>query len=703
MKRSINTLFVALLPVIAVAAEPSVGLARPAVRPGTQLTPPGPPPPVPRALTSDRLQRRHIRGCPLGMSCKGSLLVGLREFERRAFPRPNGGSPWIDSDDAMGHGRARRGRRRTRRNPVAQKPTDLRPDLPWLARLNMPDLPVTWNRQLIKYLEFYKNDRRGRNIMSAWLRDQGKYRDMILRHLRSAGLPADLLYVAMIESSYNPREYSRAGASGLWQFMPAGAKIYGLTTNRWIDERRDPIQSTKAVLAYWTDLYQRFGNWELALAAYNAGYAGVLRAIAKYNTNDLWTLLEYENAMPWESTLYVPKAVAAAIVGHNRKLFGFDKIKIARPHEFDNVTVPTSVSLKVVARAAGTTVAEIKKLNPQLRRGRTPPRWKRYVLRVPRGQATLFAARFPQLRGDWDRYDAYVVRHGERFEDIATMHGIARYKLRKLNAITHESEARGGTLLVVPRVSAENKKKNLEKAKKKLYASGVPRGKKGDRLLVAVANKNLRVRGKRRVFYRVVSGDTLFGVARALGVSRRNLAAWNEVNMESHLHPRMILQAFVDKKLDFARRKISVLDESRITVVERGSPAHIRETETRIGRKRIVYRATRRESFKSIGRRFGLSDRSMARINRRSHRTVIEPGETCIVYAVVDAKRSKRARQQLRKRRRNNRTSRPRRKKHATKTRTVRPKIKVVSARAKKAAAKKKKTRIHAAALRRTR
>ncbi|MCB2039108.1 MAG: lytic transglycosylase domain-containing protein, partial [Ottowia sp.] len=189
---------------------------------------------------------------------------------------------------------------------------------------------------------------------------------MIVGYLKDAGLPQDLLYVSMIESSYDPYTYSRAGASGLWQFMPAGGKIYGLEIDRWIDERNDPVRSTIAVLDYFKDLYQRFGDWHLALAAYNAGYGAVLRSIARYNTNDFWQLLEYENALPWESSIYVPKAIAAAIVGHNRELFGFGDVKPRPAEAWDDVEVPKSVALSVIAHAAGCSVDDLKRLNPQV-------------------------------------------------------------------------------------------------------------------------------------------------------------------------------------------------------------------------------------------------------------------------------------------------------------------------------------------------
>lgn len=645
---------------------------KPPTHSGAQDAGPNPPAPEENDPEFSLRQRRAIRGCPVGMDCHKDLDRDLREFELESFPKPSSKSPWIDNDDVDGHNDVRiRGKSRdeapgrvVRRQTGKLSPTDLRPDLPWLADLTLPDIPFRWDDRIIKYLEFYKSDKRGRRIMSAWLAAQGRYRKLIERQMRKKKMPEDLLYIAMIESSYDPHDYSRVGASGLWQFMPAGGRIYGLSQDRWVDERNDPLKSTKAAVVYFADLYQRFGDWELSMAAYNAGYGAVLRGMAKYNTNDFWQLLEYENALPWESGIYVPKAIACAIVGHNRKLFGYDNIKDEPALEYDKVTVPKSVSLGVIARAAGVKKDAVEELNPHLRRGRTPPGVKKFVVRIPKGTKKLFAERFPQLRGDWDKYDAYVVRHGERFEDVATMHGISRSKLRELNDIETEAEVAGGTVIVVPVVSEEDKKKNLAKAQDNLYKSGVPRGDDGDKLLVAVPDPALKVKGMKRVFYRVVSGDTQFGIAKAFEVDRADLAKWNGLDPEAHLHPRMVMQVWISPKLDLKGRDIAVLDESRLRIVEAGSQEHMDLAEERTGRKRVLYKAKKRESFEEIGKKYGLTARDLARINRKPHDTVLEPGETVLVYQVVDTSASKRAAKQAKQKARHTpRRNKPKRKK----------------------------------------
>ncbi|ACY14442.1 lytic transglycosylase domain-containing protein [Haliangium ochraceum] len=641
----------ALAPVHALAEPQNDALP---LAPGTQLVPPGPGSPAVAPLETDPGQRRAIRGCEVEDNCRGHALTGLREFELEAFgPGPGEpGLPWLD--DPYGHERASRGRGVARARTVA-RPSELRPDLPWLDELELPDLPVRWHERVIRYLEFYKDDPRGRNIMRAWLRRQGRFRALIVERLRRAGLPEDLLYVAMIESSYDPHTRSRVGAGGLWQFMPAGGRIYGLWIDRWIDERSDPVRSTEAACLYFADLYQRFGDWHLALAAYNAGYGAILRSVTRYNTNDYWRLLEYENALPWGTSLYVSKTMAAAIVGRNRAFFGFEDIDEAEPMRWDEVSVPKSVPLGAIARAAGASVEVIQELNPQLHRKRTPPTMSGYVMRVPAGSGPLFATRYPQLRGDWDRYDAYVVAHGERIEDIATVHGISRRKLMSLNGIEHESEIAGGMVLVVPRLSDEDKAKNRAEAEEDLYSSGVPPAVDDELMLVAVPDRDAHIPGKRRVFYRVVTGDSMSQVAHAFGVSLRDLALWNDLGAGAHLHPRMVLQAFVDQDWDGNSAEgapVALLDDSRLLVVTRGSEEHIALMEQRIGRERIIYTPEKPESFETIGRKFGLDSRDMARINSRPHDTVVEPGEEVVVYKVVDKERSPRAADQAKAKRR---------------------------------------------------
>jgi len=602
---------------------------------GTQPAPTVHPNP-PELVTQDD-HRRNVRGCPVGDDCTPVDEV-LRQFEAERIPPP-GHSPWI-SERTPPASKLEAGRPR-----IVKKPSELRPDAPWLDSLALPDLPVRWSQRLVDFLVFYRDDPRGRAIMGSWLRDQGRYRDLILTQLRKAKLPEDLLYVAMIESSYDPDTLSRAGALGLWQFMPEAARIYGLRRDRWVDERRDPYRSTIAQMEYFHDLYQRFGDWHIALAAFNVGYGAVLKSIARYNTNDYYQLCEYENGLPWENCWYTPKVLATAIVGKNRAAFRFDTIKPAPAEVWDDVAVPTSIPLAIVARAAGTDEATIKRLNPHLRQGRTPPGEAGYVVRVPAGAKAEAQRRIAELQSDWDGYDAYVVAHGERFEDVATIFGTNLYNLRRLNNIVADSEIQGGTVLVVPRISADQREKNRAKAKAKLQASG-PDQRDGEPLIVAVPDKDEVIPGKKRVFYRVVAGDTLRGLAKAFGVTRDELARWSSLDPDGKLHPKMILVAWVPPGFDADKRRITLLDDSQLVVVTRGSPEHLDLAEQRTGRVRMDYIATGTEKLAEVAKRFGMGPYDLGRINRIPYNTVLKKGDKIIVYQVADPSRSQRASEQ---------------------------------------------------------
>ncbi len=633
---SMRALAIVALCTSAAHADPEPAPVHAGPQNAPQVTVPAP------ALEQDTDGRRIIRGCAVGESCARASEL-LHEFEVEAFPPP-GASPWIDERTPASKLEAA-STATTRR---VSKPSELRPDQPWLDKLALPDMPVRWTQKLVDYLLFYKSDSRGRAIMEAWLVSQGRYRDLITTQLRKAKLPEDLLYVAMIESSYDPNTASGVGAAGLWQFMPDSGRIYGLRQDRWVDERRDPLRATLAAIDYWSDLHMRFGDWDTAMAAYNVGYGGMLRAIARYNTNDFYQLCEYENAVPWETCLYSPKVIATAIVGHNRAVFGFDNIKELPAESWDEVAVPASLAVSVIAKAAGSTDADIKRLNPHLRRDRTPPGETSYVVRVPRGAKADFAHKLADLQTDWDGYDAYVMAHGERVEDVATTYGMSVANLRKLNGIARDGEIEGGTVLVVPRVAADIREKNSAKAKANLHASGVDH-KEGDSLIVPVPDKDFSVANRDRVFYRVVSGDSVGSVAKAFGVKASQLVDWNAVDDGAKLHPRMVLQLFVETNFDAAKHNVALLDETQISVVTRGSPEHLDLAEERAGRVRTEYISKGNEKLEAVAKKYGMGSHDLARINRISYSTVLTKGQKIIVYQVTDPTRSDRAEEQWRK------------------------------------------------------
>jgi membrane-bound lytic murein transglycosylase D len=562
----------------------------------------------------DLIQRRSIRGKPVEALHESESLRQIREFEESAFPAPNPLAPDFDKEvpppppslgvgpDAIPD---------TLRSPPRLHEAAPPPEtsLPWLRDVKLPDFAVRWDPRVLRYLDFYKNDKRGRAIMAGWLRAQARWRPMFEDALKKAHLPLGLIYVSMIESGYDPHDKSHAGAVGLWQFMPENSKIYGLRVNYWVDERRDPEKSTEAAMRYLGDLKERFGAWPLALAAFNAGYGAVLRAMQKYNTNDYWELCRHEDGLPWDTVLYVPKWMATVVVGENRKLFGYDSLPGETPYSFDVVTVKESIGLAAAARAAGVPAAALEALNPELRRKRTPPEpWR---LRLPRGSGPRFASSWDPRQ---EKVKPFVVRFGERLDDLARAFGLTEKQLRALNGIEDSSEIVPGLTLVVPE-----------------SAKPPPAPTNCDTVLVAVPDKDAVVAGRKRLFYRTLPQDGLHEIANFFNVKPTELAAWNHVDLEARLASNMILQVWVDPGFDESRA--ALVDPSRVRLVTTGSEEFFELVEARRGRARLSYTVKKGDDWKRIGRKFGLTVADLERINRvGAQHTDLHIGQKITVY-----------------------------------------------------------------------
>jgi membrane-bound lytic murein transglycosylase D len=243
-----------------------------------------------------------------------------------------------------------------------------------------PVYPLVMNARVQHFLDRFTREHR--EVVGLWVTQSGRYLGMIREVLRSRGMPEDLAFTAMIESGFNPRAVSRAGAVGMWQFMPATARRYGLRVDRWVDERRDPEKSTFAAAAYLRDLYQQFGSWSLAQAAYNAGEMTVVRAIRATGSTDFW-VLSRSRYLRQETKEFVPRIHAATVIGRDPARYGFD-VGDTTVVAFEIVSVPPSTELRWLAASAGVPVDTVKLLNPTLVRGVTPP-GRPYELKLPLG------------------------------------------------------------------------------------------------------------------------------------------------------------------------------------------------------------------------------------------------------------------------------------------------------------------------------
>jgi membrane-bound lytic murein transglycosylase D len=335
-------------------------------------------------------------------------------------------------------------RPRTHVETVVRRDTALvaTPGTPSTAR---PVIEPVVNARVEKWLDYFQG--RGRAEMSRWLSRSSRYRPMVERMLKEHGLPSELFYLAMIESGLNPSAYSKAHASGMWQFISSRARMHGLRVDWWVDERRDPEKATRAACEYLSDLHDMFGSWELALAGYNSGEGRVERARRKRpGCLDYWCL-----DLPRETENFVPKFMAALIIGSDPEAYGFTNCKPEPPLEYDTILVDGAFDLDVIAREAGTSVETIRELNPALRRWCTAPSSEPTTLRVPRGRGDRCLAGLQSIPEDervsWQRHR---IARGETLWDIARAYGTSIHAIASTNRITNPSRIRAGDYLVIP-------------------------------------------------------------------------------------------------------------------------------------------------------------------------------------------------------------------------------------------------------------
>ncbi len=308
-----------------------------------------------------------------------------------------------------------------------------------------PEYPVVSNGRIQHFLERFTGSRR--EVIGLWLDRSSRYVSMIRATLRKHGLPEDLAFTAMIESGFNPVAVSRAGAKGLWQFMEQTARNYGLRVDRWVDERLDPEKSTVAAAAYLRDLYNQFGSWFLAQAAYNAGETKVARAIRLSRTNDFWELARSRHLRD-ETKDFVPAIQAITLIGRDPDRYGFEIAAYDVPR-FDTVRVPPSTDLARLSRSAGLPLETLQTLNPELWRNVTPPGGS-WELKIPEGsedgvrQAILAGSPAVRRAGTLKGKAVHVVRKNETVSGIAKKYGVSVKDIVRWNKLAAQDRIRPG-------------------------------------------------------------------------------------------------------------------------------------------------------------------------------------------------------------------------------------------------------------------
>ncbi len=372
-------------------------------------------------------------------------------------------------------------------------------------------IPLVRNKRVEGVIKYWQT--KGRKPFSGYLSRAGRFIPMIKEILREQGLPEELVFLAMIESGFKTNAYSRSHASGIWQFIKSTGKIFGLYSDWWVDERRDPVKATHAAARYLKKLHLDFDDWYLALAAYNCGEGRVARHIRTFGTRDYWKL----KRLPRETRSYVPLYISAAIIAQNPTEYGFSEIVYTDPVPVDSVIVTESVDLEQVAKLVGSSYETIKSLNPTILRWCTPPTVNKFKLYLPHGTAVQFEQKLAEIPpAKKHKWISYRVRSGESLSQIAAKHGTTMSSIRSLpqNKIRNIHKIKVGQKIWIPVPPDRYKQSSVEFT---VPASTTPQ--------------------RRKITHTVQKGENLTLVARKYGTSVTSLKKWNNLYHKRFLHP----------------------------------------------------------------------------------------------------------------------------------------------------------------------
>jgi len=490
------------------------------------------------------------------------------------------------------------------------------------------DFPVTINRQVQYYLDFFTG--KGRNSFALWLARSGRYIPMISQYLTEAGLPKDLAYLAMIESGYNERAYSRAKAVGVWQFIASTGRNYGLEINTYVDERRDPVKSTRAAIAYLSALYDEFESWHLAVAAYNAGEGKIRKAISKYDSTDFWKIAQ-GNYLKLETKRYVPKLIAAIIIAKEPEKYGFENIQYEAPLNYETVEVPRWTSVKAVALACNMEPGELKKYNNELRREFTPPDRSSYPFKVPVGMGQDVAQNLPRVQAVVStEFKTHTVRAGETLNAICKKYNLTKTVVLKSNNL-RSAGLQPGQRLRIPYQTTTYEM--------------LPEGTVARGYLTAEASDGSFI------IHKVRAGDTVYELARIYNVPVHLIAAWNDLHDISRIRTGQQLVFYVREA---EAPLLASVSSPGIKTEKQLAPEHLKEAvQQGTGRQQVkgelavlraeldnsysgdYYLVKEGDSLWTIARQYNLDARELRSRNGLAS-NVIHPGDRLLVGSVPE-------------------------------------------------------------------
>jgi membrane-bound lytic murein transglycosylase D len=467
--------------------------------------------------------------------------------------------------------------------------------------------PIVWNDRVYRSLYFFSRGRKG--PLDKWLDRSVYYLPFMQRMFADSGLPTDLAYLPLIESGFNPLAYSRARASGIWQFIASTGSLYGLRTNYWLDERRDPVRSTSAAISYLKKLFNQFGDWQLALAAYNCGENGVSNACVRSSSTSYWQL-----RLPRETRNYVPEFISALIVAKNPQCFGFSP-DVSDTFNLDTLVLDQCLNLHAVADSLGLDAKELHALNPHFLHWCTPPNADKVNLYLPHGAKEKFAASFAldpdAYRVTWYRYE---VKSGEKLAGIARRFKVPLDALKSVNTLNAFGRLSAGKSISIPIPL------HMSTAEATLVAEDMLHTRPEHSVLAADKSGAIK--------YRVRRGDTVWELAKLFRTSAGNICTWNNIASGQRLIAGQLLVLYTKSG------RLRAVPSSVAAATAGGAVPALPppQASTRVGGQ--TYEVQKGETLFSIAKKLGVSVSSLASWNGvDGSRPVIYAGETLSYYA----------------------------------------------------------------------
>lgn len=445
------------------------------------------------------------------------------------------------------------------------------------------DVPIVVNEQVKAYVRLFQTSKWG--VISRAFQRASRYLPMIREVFEEMGLPKDLINLAFIESAFNPWARSKANAVGIWQFIESTGRRYGLEVNRWIDERRDPEKATRAAASYLKNLFEMFGSWELALAAYNAGEQRIQAAVERQRTRDFWSL-----KLPKETMLFVPAFMAMTIIAKDPERYGFSPPG-EEPLQFERVTIEGPIDLRLIAKAAKTSLKVIRDLNPELTHWVTPPFKSGYDLKLPPGVKEEFLLAIAQIPADQRAsFSRHRVKKGETLAKIAKRYRVSQPALAELNGLEPGERLQVGSSILLPFPAGQAPSRT---------PSAVSLGRPSPKPASDGAGPSKKLAYR----HHVKKGESLWRIARAYDVSVEHLKRWNGLDGNDRLYPGQILL--------IAAQGAVKADHPKVPQTK----------------KKITYIVKQGDSLWRIAKAYGVSIEDLRRWNNLAPKSKLRPGQ----------------------------------------------------------------------------